>query len=433
MVPLHSDPASLPAPAPARGAVALGFEPVGRCFADQLAAGLETGASLSVYHRGRQVVDLWGGLADRGTSAPWARNTRIVLFSVTKGFAAMALHLLADRGQLEWDASVADVWPEFAAAGKGDITIETLVQHRAGLPFVDAPLTLADCCAPERAADIRRILEEQAPAWTPGTDQGYHALTFGLYVAELFERLAGEPMGPFLRRELFEPTGSDVYLGTPASEDERFAELYPPAVPGRLARMVGAALFDPRSQDGRMARATFARDSLARKALLNPSVGRAGVHAYNEPPVRRTALAWASATGSADGVARAYLPFASMGLLGDRRLLQRDTLTPVLERRSWVESDRVLCKPLGWSRGFLKEERHLFSPNAESFGHAGLGGALGWCDPVQDVALGYALNRLSWRVRSPRAVALCRALYGCEPLLGHTKRSPSPASAPPAA
>ncbi len=134
--------------------------------------------------------------------------------------------------------------------------------------------------------------------------------------------------------------------------------------------------------------------------------------------MRRAQLAWASATGTAHGVARAYLPFASGGAFEGRRFLKASTLEPVYRRQGWSARDAVLQKPLGWSQGFLKEETRLFSPNEASFGHAGLGGALGWCDPVAEVTIGYAMNRLDPHVRSPRALALCRALYSCEPLQG---------------
>jgi CubicO group peptidase (beta-lactamase class C family) len=180
--------------------------------------------------------------------------------------------------------------------------------------------------------------------------------------------------------------------------------------------MFASALFSPRSTEARVARATLSRQSLPRRAFLNPQNGPRGLAAYNDLPVRRASLAWASATASADGVARAYLPFASGGEHGGIRFLKAETLAPVHRRQGWSSRDAVLQKPLGWSQGFLKEERHLFCPNRESFGHAGLGGALGWCDPVSEVTVGYVMNRLDWHVRSPRALALCRALYECEPL-----------------
>ncbi|MBK8996770.1 MAG: beta-lactamase family protein [Myxococcales bacterium] len=406
------------APFPARGRYADGFEPVARTFADALARGAEIGAALSVYQRGVQVVDLWGGLADTTTGRAWERDTRIVVFSVTKGLAAMGMHLLADREVFDWDEPVATYWPELGQRGKHAISVRTLLNHRAGLPYLDVPLSLRDCVDPARAGHVLGALERQAPAWRPDDEQGYHALTYGLYLSELFARLAGEPLGPFLERELFQVVSSDARLGTPASEDSRQATLYVPSTRERLLELARGALLAGDSPELRIMRDAFSRHSLVRRAFTNPSPGPRGLQAYADVAVRRAALAWASATASADGIARAYLPFASDGRFGDARLFSPGSLAPVYRRQSWSRRDLLLKKPLGWSQGFLKEERQTFSPNPESFGHAGMGGALGWCDPTAELCIGYVMNRMDGRVRSPRALALCRSLYECEPLCG---------------
>lgn len=405
------------APSPASGHCAEGFEPVGRVFSEQLASGAEVGAAFAVYHRGVKVVDLWGGLADVAARRPWRRDTRIVVFSVTKGLSSMGMHLLADRGVLDWDAPVAEHWPAFGQRGKQDISVRTLLNHRAGLPYLDVPLTLEDCVDPARADKVLHALETQAPAWEPGGQQGYHALTFGLYVSELFSRIAGEALGPFLQREVFDVLGSDARLGTPASEDGRQATLYMPSAPSRLASLLGQTLVARNSPEARITRAVLSPGSMVRKGFTNPSSGPRGAGAYNDVQVRRAALAWASATSSADGLARAYLPFSRDGRFEGRQLFSAGSLAPVGRRQSWSDRDLLLEKPLGWSQGFLKEERQTFSPNPQSFGHAGMGGALGWCDPVAELSIGYVMNYMDWRVRSPRAVALCRSLYECEPLL----------------
>jgi CubicO group peptidase (beta-lactamase class C family) len=410
-----------PALGPARGFFAPGYAPVARCFAGLLERE-EIGAAVSIYVRGEHVVDLHGGLADVKEQRPWQKDTRIVVFSATKGLMAMATHLLADRGLLEWDAPVAKYWPEFAANGKAGITVRTLLNHRAGLPYLDTPLRLDDFLAPTHPAHVCAALESQRPAWTPGTDQGYHATTYGMYARELFARIAQEPVGPFLRRELFEPLGSDAFMGTPASEDPKFATLYNPSLGSRLRKMLATAITDPDSNEVRILKGTLKRNSIGQKAYRNPKT-KGGVFAYNSLPVRRAALAWASATASADGLARAYLPFAGDGSVEGRRYFGAESLEPLHRRQGWSECDRVLQKPQGWSQGFLKEQRKYFSPNPESFGHAGLGGALGWCDPVEGVAFGYVLNQLDWRVRSGRAVALCNALYECAPLFAGSRRA----------
>jgi len=95
------------------------------------------------------------------------------------------------------------------------------------------------------------------------------------------------------------------------------------------------------------------------------------------------------------------------------QLVRHEVLEPVMRRQSWSERDRVLNKSVGWSQGFLKESPTVFSPNNESFGHSGAGGALVWADPVAKVAIGYAMNKMDHMIRSPRALALCHAVYAC--------------------
>lgn len=405
------------APSPAMGGTASGFELVAEVFAEQLRTGVEVGASLAVYVGERCVVDLWGGQADVETERPWERDTRVVVFSVTKALAAMAMHLLAARGDLEWDAPVVRWWPGFGQAGKRGITVRTLLNHQGGVAGLEKRLELADCTRPERRGHVLDIIERQRPLWEPGTDQGYHATTFGLYAGEIFERIAGESMGTFLQRELFEPLGSDARMGTGEEHDVRCATLYPPSTRERVGSMLRAAVEAPESAEGRLMRELPRRRSVARLALSRPSLGPEGVSAYNGIPVRRACLPWASATASAQGIARAFLPFASGGQAGGRRYFPEESLTPIVGRQGWSRRDRVLQKPIGWSQGFMKEERHLFCPNATSFGHSGMGGALGWCDPSTGVSIGYVMNRMDWRIRSPRCLALCRALWECPPLL----------------
>jgi CubicO group peptidase (beta-lactamase class C family) len=412
-------PAKLPneAPAPASGSYADGFGRLAKRFASHLRRGTEVGAAVCVVQRGQCVVDLWGGLADAETRRPWTEDTRIVVFSATKGLAAMALNMLADRGKLDWSAPVATYWPAFAAAGKERVTVRTLFNHRAGLLALDAPLTLDDCMRSDRAAVVQRGLEEQRPAWEPGSRQAYHALSFGLYASELFHRIAGESIGTFLRRELLEPAGSDARLGTPSSEDSNVARLYVPAARERIRNIALDALRGG-STETRVTRELLRRHSLTRRAFSNPRGGHGGAAEYNAVPARRAELAWASATSSARGLARAYLPFASAGRFDGREYIRASALELIYGRQSWSERDGVLQKPIGWSQGFVKEDAHVFSPNPEAFGHPGMGGALGWCDPVREIALGYVMNRMDWRVRSPRALALCHALYACEPVRG---------------
>jgi CubicO group peptidase (beta-lactamase class C family) len=386
------------------------FQAVADQFAQHLAQGLEIGAGLCVYHQGAVVVDLWGGVRDLQTQAPWTDDTLIVVFSVTKGLAAMALNLAAERGMFAWDAPVAQYWPAFAYKGKAAITVRQLFNHRAGLAGISAPLTLDMLCDPTQTQAVEAILAAQAPAWAADAAQGYHALSFGMYASAFFAHACGEPLQAFLHREYLDPLGADVHLGTPPSEDHRVATLYPPSNAERLRHMLWAALRGG-SAEANVAR-SFLRGGQAKQAFMNPPAP-GGLGCYNTPPVRRHSLAWASATASARGLALAYVPWSLGGQWQGRQWVAPATVAQVQTRQGWAAPDAVLGKPLGWAQGFLKEEDGVFSPHRESFGHPGMGGALGWCDPKAGLSIGYTMNRMDWRVRSPRTLALCHAIYQC--------------------
>jgi CubicO group peptidase (beta-lactamase class C family) len=397
------------------GFVAEGYAPVRETFARHLASGEQRGGAFAVYRRGEKVVDLWGGAAHRGgrggPARPWVEDTVSMMFSVTKGLAALVFLKLHEQGAFSYDEPVAGRWKSFGVGGKAELTIRTLLNHRAGLPAIAAPLTVEDVALPERRPKVVRALEAQAPLWAPDTEQAYHATSFGLFVAELFRRVCPErDLATFFRTELAEPLGADLWLCAPEALDPRIATLYPPSLATRL-RGMGPAILSGAGADGYVGRAFITPGSTARGAFLNPIVPGGDVRIYDRAPARRTPLLWVNAVGNARGLARMYAPLANGGEAFGVRLVQAASLAPLHRRQSWSPQDRVLGKPLGWSQGFLKEETTVFCPHPESFGHAGLGGGLGWADPVTGTSIGYVTNTLDWRVRSRRTMELCDALY----------------------
>lgn len=387
------------------------FEPVRRAFVENFRARGEVGASVCVWHRGRPVVDLWGGLADREQSRPWEPDSMCTIFSATKGLAALAVLVLADRGELDYEAPVARYWPEFATAGKAEITVRTLLNHRAGLFAIDQPLRIADFEGdPER---VSGAFERQAPAWAPGERQGYHAISFGPYVGELVRRVSGRSVGRFLAEEVAGPLGADAHLGLPESEEARVARLYPTGLSTFFSKIL-PRLVTGLTLEGRIYRRFLQRSSPTARAVANPAeLGIRGIKNFDSPRVRRLELPWANATASARGLARIYAALIGVDGSVGGGLVRTDAWQPIMKRQSWQEPDAVLLKPMGWSQGFVKDETHLFSPNAEAFGHPGAGGALGWADPVAGLAIGYVPNAMDFRIRSPRTLALCRAAYTC--------------------
>ncbi len=392
------------------GEVAAGFERVADAFRANFAKRGEIGASVAVFQAGRKVVDIWGGWADKDAGRPWQRDTVSLLFSATKGLAAMTVMAMAERGLVDYDRPVADYWPGFAAAGKAAITVRTLMNHRAGLHGVERALTLADLASPER---ITTALEAQRPLWEPGSDQGYHAVSYGLYVGELVRRITGKRLGEVFAELVAGPLGlgDDLWIGTPESAEPRVARLYPVDTRTRLTQVV-PRLVTGLTHEGRVYRAFAKKQSDTARAFANPAeLGPRGVARYGTREVRALDMPWANGVGNARSLAGAYAGLLGSG--GAPSFVSRERLAAVFARQSWAAQDRVLLKPLGFSQGFLKEEAHLFSPVLASFGHAGAGGILGWAVPGAELAIGYVMNRMDFHIRSPRALAIAHALRAC--------------------
>ena len=207
------------------GWVRAGFENVAQVFRRQLRR-TTGGAAVAVYHRGELVADLWGGR--RTEDEPWQRDTLAMCFSTTKGVTSTALHLLADRGQIEYDAPVAAYWPEFAQGGKEHVTVRHVLTHSAGLHRMR---TLVDRA--HRMLDwdyMVAALERAEPAYEPGSRHGYHALTYGWLAGELVRRVSGRPIARFVEEELARPLDLDgLYAGCPPEHPSRVAPLAPMA------------------------------------------------------------------------------------------------------------------------------------------------------------------------------------------------------------
>ena len=390
------------------GSVAPGFEGVRTVFEQSFVQRREIGAALCVYKDGERVVDLWGGWADQEARQRWSADTMTVAFSCTKGMVALMFTMLADRGVITLDAPIAEYWPEFAANGKRTITIRQWLNHRAGLSAIDAPLTLDDFAHADR---IEAALIDQRPMWTPGTEQGYAATAFGGFAQALFQRVAGCSLGAFLQDEIVGPLGLDLFIGVPESRERDLATLYPY---GRrtLLRRVLPELLTRRTPEGRVFRRVVLKSrTTTGRAFINPDMGPSRFHQLNRRDYQRIELPWMNGVFSARSLSGVYAGLAMDGTFRGVELLSSAAIEPLTRRQSWSQRDRVLNKPLGFSQGFCKDELHLFSPNVEAFGHSGVGGSVGFADPRTGLSVGYVMNRLDWRLRSPRAIKLCRAIY----------------------
>lgn len=379
------------------GEVAAGFEPIREAFAANLEQH-EVGAAVSVYQHGRKVVDLWGGFFDAARTTPYDDRSLQLVFSTTKGITAMCVAICADRGLIDYDANVAKYWPEFAAAGKEDVTVAQLLSHRAGIPFVDTPPTLDECLA---WAPVCEALAKQAPMWEPGTAHGYHALTYGWLAGELVRRVDGRPIGQFVAEELSGPLGVDFWIGLPEAQEPRVSPLVaaPPLPPE--AKAMADMFMGPETMGGRALsmNGAFGDFDNANARFNSRAVHAAAIPAANGiTNARSLAKLYAACIGDVDGVARRITP-ATL----DRA---RTTLTS--------GSDRCLIVETTFGLGFMTSGPFTTMLGPGSFGHAGAGGSLAFGHPEKGIGFGYVMNQMDNNLAGdPRVLSLMSALERC--------------------
>ena len=379
------------------GEVAPGFERVRDAFAANFEKHGEVGAAFSLYHRGKKVVDLWGGVADVETGRPWAEDSIVMVFSSTKGATAACAHLLAQRGELDLDAPVAEYWPEFAAAGKQDIPVRWLLSHQVGLPVFDDPITVEEFLAWEPPV---KTLAAQRPVWEPGTKHGYHAGTYGWLVGEVVRRITGKSLGTFFADEVAGPLGLDFWIGLPESEESRVV----PMIAIDLQELsVDEEALTPRRRD--LLAASRDPDSL----LARPST--TGPLDSNTRAFRAAELPAGNGIADARSLARMYASLIGDGVDGVR-LLNDETMARATAEHS-NGRDEVLQIQTRFGLGFELNLPHGHLGQEGAFGHSGAGGSLGFADPKAEIAFGYAMNKMQLVASDdPRTLGLIAAVHG---------------------
>jgi CubicO group peptidase (beta-lactamase class C family) len=351
------------------GFVAAGYEPVRDAFAANFirqGEDAELGAALAVHVRGACVVDLWGGVAVAASGSPWHADTLVNIWSATKGVVALAVAMLVDVGRLDYHDPVARHWPEFAAAGKGGITIAQLLSHQAGLNGFTEPTTIEDFYDWER---VCARLAAQAPYWLPGTAASYHAMTYGFLAGELIRRVTGQMPGSFIRATIAEPLGAAFHIGLPEALESRVAEIVPPPL------SAVTAIVPP--------------DGLAARATVNPRVD----------PLWPRHRAWRAAhvpaaNGHATGLGlgRIYALIANGGTLDGIRLISQAGIDRLRSIRH--PGPDLMLGPRAWAAGMVTNLQASFGPHSETFGHTGWGGAFGCANCEHGIGIGYVMNRM---------------------------------------
>jgi CubicO group peptidase (beta-lactamase class C family) len=348
------------------------------------------GAAVCVYHRGEKVVDIWGGTRDEA-GAPWQEDTLSVSFSTTKGVASTLLHIFADRGLIDYDTPVSAYWPEFAEAGKQDITVRQILCHQAGLYAISDMVDHAS-----EMLDWDRMVERlssAAPCHEPGQAHGYHGLTYGWLAGELVRRVAnGKSFSELIDHEIAQPLGlAGLYCGVPEQESHRCARLMSPIMEGapeerrrRTERSWAAA----ERWRGRLSKLGIRFDPVhTLKALVPPGFEDLDM---NDAAYRAAAIPAANGMFTARSLARLYACLAMGGELDGVRLLSQETVAKAATEQNRGVG-RVIPISMRWRMGYHR----VFAIRGRAprgFGHFGFGGSGGWADPDRRLAVALTVN-----------------------------------------
>jgi CubicO group peptidase (beta-lactamase class C family) len=373
------------------GYTAPGFERVYQAFARNFEEDTEcpeVGAAFSVVHEGQCVVDLYGGFADAARTRPWTADTIVNTFSTTKGIGAICMSVLEDRGEIDYTRPVAHYWPEFAAAGKGDVTVGMALSHQAGLSGLRAPLTIEDLFDWDR---ITSLIAAASPLWEPGSAAGYHAITWGFLAGEIVRRVTGgTTLGTFLQTEVAAPVGAQFHIGTPEALAPTVAEMIAPR--------------------GEPVQTLAEMTEILKLTLGNPLIE---AQVANRRDFQAAELAALNGTGNARGIARLYAPLARDGKYAGRQILDPGAIRRAIDPQ-FEGIDMNLGTNVRWgAAGFFgNNPSQWYGPNAGAFGHSGWGGSMGYADPAARVSVGYVLNQMDANLHGdPRSMRLVDALY----------------------
>ena len=347
------------------------FDKVADALADELGSGAEVGAAIAVDIDGESVLDIWGGHVDAAKTVEWGEDTIINVWSSTKTVTSLAALMLADRGLLDLDATVAAYWPEFAANGKENILVRHLLSHTSGVAGWQEPITVEDLYDLDEASSR---LAAQAPWWEPGTASGYQALNFGHLIGELIRRTTGSTLKEFVRDEIAGPLEADFQIGAKPEDFGRIAQLIPPP-PFDIP-------FDALPEDSPM-----------RKTLSNPSP---------EADIAHTA-AWRDADlgavnghGNARSLARMLSPVSLGGTANGVELLSTRTIDRIFDVQSHGP-DLVLGATMKFGIGYglpTPEAVPFLPPEERMCFWGGWGGSMVLMNPDRRTTVAYVMNKM---------------------------------------
>jgi CubicO group peptidase (beta-lactamase class C family) len=337
-----------------------------------IAAGRQIGVQVSAYKDGKPIVEAVAGAMGPGDARPMQHDTLINAFSVTKGVAATAVHVLADRGEIDYDAPVAKYWPAFGKHGKDKVTVAQAMSHQVGLYAMRRPFLASHASDWEGGL---RYMEEGVPAWEPGTATGYHAFTWGWIVGGIVQGATGRHIKDVIREEVAEPLGvaGEMYVGIPDGVEDRLATLELSALGQNAMVPADHPMFDAMPPD------------------MWPD--------FNGMEVRKACVPAGNGHFTARAVARMYAALANGGKVGGVQLVSPGRITH-MQRLMTDEPDRVIVAPIrksvGYFMGGVTGGIHgPMGPRETAFGHPGAGGAIAFADPDANLSIAVIHNKMA--------------------------------------
>jgi CubicO group peptidase (beta-lactamase class C family) len=375
------------------------YEPAYRAVVDAFVENFsvedEVGAAVSIVKDGKCVVDLWGGWRNSAMNAAWDEHTTVCMMSVAKGITAICFNMLIDRGLVHPHDPVIKYWPEYGKNGKAKTLVKHFLDHTAAVPVLTTnklwPGAMFD-----REAMIH-ALEEQEPLWEIGTKAAYHVHHQGFLLGEIMRRITGMTVGPFLRQEITDKLKTEYWIGRmSAAEQATVAEVMP---------NMGARLFAAKDHEDQ----TSLRSLAFKQNPLEP-----WATTMNSAIWKTCEIASGSGHGNARGVAKIYGALGMGGTLDGVKLISKQGIENMItEQHNQIEGFQE--RPYHQALGILLNtpEAVYMGPNMRSFGHHGLGGSIGFCDPDARIGFAYCCNKMhSVGTNGPRAKRLIDALYG---------------------
>jgi len=338
----------------------------------QIAEGRQLGVQVAAYKDGEQIVGVEGGRMGSEDGRPVLPDTLFSSFSTTKGVAATALHILADRGLIDYNAPVAQYWPAFAANGKERVTVAQAMSHQAGLHAMPSPATIDTLLDWDAGLDW---IANGTPAWEPGTATGYHAITYAWVVGGIVQGATGRHIKDVIREEIALPLGigDEMYVGIPAGVEDRLATLQGPTAGAAMPMLPDHDFFKAMPQSLPWA-------------------------LYNDMRVRQACLPSANGHFSAHALAKMYGALANGGAIEGVRLVSAERI-PQMQQILTEETDRVLMMPIPKGIGYMfggaaGGATGVFGPRRTAFGHSGAGGSTAFADPEVGLSIAVTLNQM---------------------------------------